>query len=264
MAYKQIVFSFENSKEVSLIYDGNYGAKGEKRAPKQKATPEQIAHQNQKNRERRVRHLIKENFTEEDYWVTLKYPAGTKKTLEELKKDFTSFTRKMRYRYTKTGQELKYIYRMEIGSRGGLHIHILINRIPDADLYIKNCWCGHAWMTSLYEEGGYENLAEYITKKPDDDIKGQLSVFPKEQQDELIRYNCSRNLRTPKPEVKEYTRRTVRETIEKIHSDRYMELATPGFYIDKDSIRTGINPFTGKSYLHYTEYRIRGGRPCST
>lgn len=264
MAYKQITFNFHNSREVSLIYDGNYGAKGEKRAPRQKATPEQIKKQNQKNRERRVRHLINYNFTDEDLWITLKYPAGTTKSLEELKKDFSSFIRKLRYRYKKHDSELKYIYRMEIGRKGGLHVHILINRITDADLYIKQSWCGHVWMTSLYEEGGHEKLAEYITKKPDDEIRGQMSIFSKEEQEDLIKYSPSRNLERPVPEVKEYSRRTVRDTIEKIQSGNYMELATPGFYIDKGSIYTGINPFTGKSYLHYTEYRIRGGRQCST
>ena len=264
MAYKQIVFNFENSREVDLYYNGNYGAKGEKRAPRQKATPDQIAYQNQKNRERRVRHLINYNFTDDDYWITLKYPAGTQKTVEEMKADLTSFIRKMRYRYKKRGEDLKYIYRMEIGTKGGLHVHILINRISDADLYIKQCWCGHVWLTSLYEEGGHEKLAEYITKKPDENIKGQLSIFSKEEREELIRYNTSRNLQKPVPEVKEFSRKTVRDTIEKIQSGNYMELATPGFYIDKSSIRTGINPFTGRSYLHYTEYRTKGGRTCNT
>ena len=257
MAYKQITFTFQNSREVSLIYNGNYGAKGEKRQKRQKATPEQIAKQNQRNRERRVRHLINENFTEEDYWVTLKYPAGTRKSIEELRDDFTKFCRKMRYRYKKAGEELKYIYRMEVGHKGGLHVHILLNRIEDTDLYIKQCWRGHPWMTTLYEEGGHEKLAEYITKKPDEEIQGQLELFPKEDREDLIRYGVSRNLKQPQPEIKEYSHRTVRKQIELIESGDYMRLATPGFYIDKNSICTGINPFTGHSYLHYTEYRVR-------
>ena len=257
MAYKQITFTFRNSREVSLFYDGRYGARGEKRAPKRKATPEQIQKQNQHNRERTVRHYINENFTEEDYWVTLKYPAGTKKSVPEMREDFTKFCRKMRYRYKKAGEEFKYIYRMEVGRKGGLHVHILLNRIENTDLYIKDCWIGHPWITTLYDEGGQEKLAEYITKKPDDEIKGQLSFFPEEEREDLVRYGVSRNLRKPVPEVKEYSRKTVKKEIELIESGDYMKLATPGFYIDKNSIRIGVNPYTGRSYLHYTERRIR-------
>ncbi len=261
MAYQQLVFDFDNSREVSYIYAGRYGAKGDKRGPKTSPTPEQIARQNQRNRENRVRRLIKANFIPKDLWATLKYPAGTKKSIEEMKVDFNKFLRKMRYRYKKNGAEFKYIYRMEVGKNGGLHIHILLNRINDTDLYIRQCWdCGHAWYTHLYEEGGYDALADYITKKPDDQVKGQISLFPKEQQDDLIRYNCSRNLIHPEPEVKEYSRHTVKKIVEKIESGDYAEIATPGYWIDKNTIRTGINPVTGMSYIHYTEYRI-GGPP---
>ena len=257
MAYIQATFEFSDCNDINITYKGNYGAKGERRQPKRKATSEQIEKQNQRNRENRVRRLINQNFTKEDYWVTLKYPAGTKKTVKEMKADFTKFTRKMRYRYQKAAVDFKYIYRMEIGKNGGLHIHLLCNRIEKTDLFIQKCWQGHAWITTLYEEGGYQKLAEYIVKKPDDAIKGQLSLFPEEDRNDLIHYGTSRNMEKPVPTVKEYSRRTVRAIKEKIESGDYMDLATPGFYIDTNTIQTGINPFTGESYIHYLEYRIR-------
>ena len=281
MAYIQATFEFSDCNDINITYKGNYGAKGERRQPRKKATSEQIEKQNQRNRENRVRRLINQNFTNEDYWVTLKYPAGTKKTVKEMKADFTKFTRKMRYRYQKAAVDFKYIYRMEVGKNGGLHIHLLCNRIEETDLFIQKCWQGHAWITTLYEEGGYQKLAEYgikryavcdlpsahhkrygtldnyIVKKPDDAIKGQLSLFPEEDREDLIHYGTSRNMEKPVPIVKEYSRRTVRAIKEKIESGYYMDLATPGFYIDKNTIQTGVNPFTGESYIHYLEYRIR-------
>lgn len=257
MAYIQATFEFTDSNDVNITYKGNYGAKGEKRSPRRKATSLQIEKQNQKNRENRVRRLINQNFTTEDLWITLKYPKGTKKSVKELKADFARFARKMRYRYKKARADFKYIYRMEIGKNGGLHVHLLCNRIEKTDLFIKECWIGHAWFTTLYEEGGYSKLAEYIVKKPDDAIKGQLSFFPEEDRADLIHYSTSRNLEKPVPKIKEYSRRTVKNIVDKIESGDYMKLATPGYYIDKESIVTGINPITGESYIHYIEYRVR-------
>lgn len=39
MAYRQYEWIFDNSIETDIVYAGNYGAKGEKRAPRRKATP---------------------------------------------------------------------------------------------------------------------------------------------------------------------------------------------------------------------------------
>ncbi len=257
MYYEQLTI-FSDAIEHDIGYAGKYGAKGEKRAPKQKPTPEQIEKQNQKNRETRLKRLIHHNFTPEDLWVTLKYPKGTRKSVKELKKDFTGFIRRLSYQYKKRGVSLKWVARKEIGARGGLHVHILVNRIPkeDTDLIIRKAWGNPIWHTTLFSQGGYEALAEYITKKPSGQVKGQLSLFPEDEQDELISYSRSRNLEEPKTERKEYSRRTVKKIIEALQSGDYMACATKGHYIDKDSIRIGVNPFTGLSYIHYAEYRL--------
>ena len=66
MAYRYKKYTFRYSIEHEIRFKGDYGGKGEKRAPRIKATPEQIAKQNQKNREIRVRRKIKENFEVEE------------------------------------------------------------------------------------------------------------------------------------------------------------------------------------------------------
>ncbi len=253
MAYWLDTFRFPGSIEYEYKWAGNYGAKGEKRRPKVKATPEQIKKQNQLNREKKIRRLIKDNFIPNDLWVTLKYPAGKRKPIWEIEKDVKNFLERLRYRYKKRKHILKYIIRMEIGKKGGIHIHILVPRIrgEDTDLLIQEAWtCGRANFVSIYEYGGYEKLASYIVKQPDEEVEGQLELFPEEERKKLVKYSCSRNLKRPVPERKYYRRWTVKRLIEEGPKP------TPGYYIDKSSIRAGVNPFTGMSYLHYTEVKV--------
>ena len=115
--------------------------RGEKRAPHKKATPDQIAKQNAANKVKRVRRIILLNFHPWDMWLTLKYPRGTRKTSKEVLDDVKEWTDKLRPKYRKVGEELKWIRRIEIGRYGGIHVHILVNRprnIKDPDLVFKN------------------------------------------------------------------------------------------------------------------------------
>lgn len=257
--YVQKTFFFEDSTEYEYKFVGKYGAKGEKRQKKEKATPEQIRRQNQWNRQTKVRRMIKANFRPGDYWMTLRYGKGHRPPLAQVKKDFKNFRECLRRRYKKAGVELKYIYRMEVGKNGGIHIHFLVNaeeKIPAS--VINTLWQSvqgttSIYYTHIYEDGDYEDLADYITKQPSKEIRGQLSLFPEKEQDDLIRYNCSRNLVTVEPEVRKRTHWTMRKLI-----DRGPE-PTPGYYIVKESIRQGINRVTGYSYLYYTERRKGGG-----
>ena len=75
-------------------------------------------------------------------------------------------------------------------------------------------------------------------------------MFEEKEQKKLLKISTSRNLIRPEPEKKEYHRLTMKKIL--------LEgpVATPGYYIDKDSIVSGINPFTGLSYLKYTEIRL--------
>lgn len=255
MAYRRDKYVFDNSIEYEYKYKGRYGAPGEKRGKKKKPTPEQIARQNQTNRENRLRRRIKHNFYPDDLWVTLKYPKGTRKPLGEVKKDFTRFIRRMRRWYKKRGAALKYVYRIEIGRQGGIHIHILINRIrgdPAVELLLEDAWDpGPVYRTSIKEYGGYRKLAAYIVKRPDEEIWKQLSLFPVAEQKQLCEYNCSRNLKEPRPQQSTASHWTMRRLLENGPKP------TPGYYIDKDSITCGVNPYTGMSYYRYTEVRIR-------
>ena len=87
--------------EIEEKHTGKYGARGQAREKKRKATPEEIKKHNQWKRERDVRRLIKWNFRERDYWITLTYPKDYRPTWEEMKDHAGKLVRKMREKYKK-------------------------------------------------------------------------------------------------------------------------------------------------------------------
>lgn len=255
MAHRHDVYRYGKYIEHEIKYNGRYGAKGEKRAPRKKATPEQIQKQNQYNKEKKVLRKIRCNFEAGDLWVTLKLPKGTRMRPEEVLKLRDRFFRMLKTRYKKQQAEMKYMYRIEIGERGGIHIHVLLNRLPGIIESISEIWKhltgGHVNYTALYEEGGFKELAAYLVKKNKEKLTGQLTLFGNEEERKLLsRYGCSRNLKMPEKETHEYRRRTVRKLLE------HGPTPTEGYYIDQDSIRCGVNPYTGKTYFYYTEIKL--------
>lgn len=248
-----------NHIEHEYKYPGHYGARGEKREKKKKATPEQMAKQNQANREARYRRLLRKNFYPGDYWVTLKYKRGTRKSFPEFRRDIQKFLRILRREYKASGGSLKFVYRLEVGRYGGLHAHMVINRLAGkayTDLIIRDAWqqvesAGSIDYTTIREQGGFKKLAEYITKQPRGEIAGQMCLFSAQEQKRLVAVSSSRNLERPKPERREYRHWTMRRILEEGPKP------TPGYYIDRDSIWAGKNRFTGYSYYKYTEVRIR-------
>ena len=270
MAYRKKIYRFRDSNEYEFTFKGRHGAKGEKRARKKKPTKEQVKRQNQTNRVIRTRRIIKANFTQGDLWCCLKYPKGFRLAVEEVKKDLKKFLNMLRKGYRDKGRQLKFIYRMEVGSRGGIHVHILVNRIWNAqtDVILLKAWekvlelrkipdksrRGLLDYKSIYDSGGYQGLAEYIAKRPEEDSEEyrQLSLFAPAQQKQLLGISSSRNLIRPEPQVKDVKHFTMRAIIENGPKPQ------KGYCIDRDSIVSGVNPHTGLSYLKYTEVRIRG------
>lgn len=256
MAYEQITFDCGQSVDYEIRFKGNYGAKGEKRAPRRKATPEQMAKQNQWKKETHMHRLLRNNFNTEDHLFTLKWRKGARPSLDEVLKTWKNFADSMRNAYKKYKLPWKWVHRIELGKHGGRHIHIIMNHIDGVDMtaLVQSKWkAGHINCTPLYEEGNFKDLAEYMTKLPTEEIEGQLSLFETEEQKAFRKYSHSRNLKEPEVKKKPYKRRTLRKILACGPEQR------KGWYIDKASIVMGVNPYTGYSYIHYTEYRIRHG-----
>lgn len=252
MSYKVDKWVFQNLIEWEYKYVGWYGAKGEKRAPKQKRTPEAIAKQNLYNKQKTVRHLLNANFQKGDYWTTLTYERGTTLPIGEVAHDVQLFIDRLKRFYKKTGEACKFIYRLEIGANGGIHAHIVLNRIEGLDLAIQDKWPHGFTHTELLDNGPYEQLAEYIVKPPTDQQGKLLTALGLSKKDEkrLIKYSCSRNLIRPEPETYEVKNHTMR----KIYNSDLVP--TDGYFIDRDSIQRGVNEWNGMSFLKYREHRL--------
>lgn len=241
--YVKKIYDLGWVKEISKYYPGNYGAPGVKRGPKRKRTPEDIERQNKTNREKKVQRLILANFHEGDWHLVLKYKKELRPgSMAEAKKQVQKFLADMRKAYKKAGYQFKYIYVTERGKQGACHHHLIIEDIAEPDLNTKKMVMKHWQYGSkafipLYEDGEFENLAEYIVKKETkEDAEG-------------CTYSRSRNLIVPEPQR------------EIIHRRRWQREPKPekGWYIVPDSLVNGENPVTGYPYQHYIMRKIDPG-----
>ncbi|MBE5910915.1 rolling circle replication-associated protein [Pseudobutyrivibrio sp.] len=257
MAYIKDTYTFTDSIEVDIKFAGRYGAKGETRNKRKNVTPEVIQKQNQRNREIKYRRTIKANFKKGDLWVTFTYPGGTRLTMSQVKKDIKNLTDNVRKHYKKRDTDFKWIKRIEIGRNGGVHVHMLINRLrgdPSTEEIISGYWKvgrAHFEIFNGASEDAHK-IADYVTKQLTDGQKKKAEEqgLPLK---EMTSISTSKNLVRPVPVRKKYARRTVRRIIE--------NGPTPhkGFVIDKNSLVFGENPFTGLSYCKYIEIRADGG-----
>ena len=95
--YVRKIFDMGWVKQIEKYYPGNYGAPGKKRGPKQKRTPEDIARQNQRNREKKVQRIILANFKEGDWHLVLGYKKELRPgSFKEAKKQVRKFLTDMR------------------------------------------------------------------------------------------------------------------------------------------------------------------------
>lgn len=234
---KRKIFKFGKSIEVDEYIDGRFGARGEKRKEKKKVTPEQVKKQNQFNRTRKCRRLMKQNFKEGDlYWTFTFQVAKRPRCMLEAKIIWSRLQRKIRDICKREGKGFKWIIRIEKGSRGAFHMHLVMNAI-EKPRAIAKLWeeYGHAHLEYMYEEGGFAELAAYLTK-------------PEEEGEETY-YSRSRNLTEPEPEIE----------LVKEEFDTSGDIEIPqGYYLDKSSLINGHNPVTGYPFRHYTLVKIRG------
>lgn len=234
---KRLLYDLGLMMEVDEYWDGRYGARGEKRKEKRNVTPEQVRRQNQFNRTRRLRRRMRANFAEGDLYWTFTFSKDRRpESMQEAREIWTWFQRKLREMCKKQKRQFKWVIRIERGSRGALHIHLVMNAV-DKPKEIAKLWTayGHARLEYLYQEGGFADLAAYLTK-------------PEEQGEETY-YSHSRNLPIPVP---------LKEMIRMSLSDKDTIDVPEGYYLDKSSLIEGVNPVTGYPYRHYTLIKIRG------
>ena len=231
--------AFPNAIEVFEYHSAKYGAPGQARQPKKEVTPEMIAKRNQYNKERLCRWRLRTYFDINDYFVLLTFQKDKRpENMEEAVQIFgKKFIKKLREIFRKEGHELRWIRNIEVGTKNAWHIHMVVNRIPDIDLYLRKCWgFGKVVCQLLYEKGEFAELAAYLTKSEKTDSRLKEAS-----------YSTSRNMPLPDPEVKKYTRWKT-----------WKDVKVPdGYYLDKNSFHEGINPFTGYKFRLYTLLKMR-------
>lgn len=253
MSVTKTTMKFKNVWEVAEYHTAKYGAPGQKRQKKKKPTPEMMAKRNQYNRERLTRWRLLQYFAANDYFVTLTFGKKERPPdMETAKQLFRDFYMEVKKQYKKRGHEVRWIRNIEVGTRNAWHIHLVINRIPDTDIIIREAWPhGKVVNQLLYEKGEFRELAAYITKTPKTDSSLRETD-----------YSTSRNMPLPEPEKKVYkhwgTWKAFEEPKDREAVDTDYNVRIPkGFYLDKNSYHEGINPFTGYKYRTYTLIRLR-------
>lgn len=243
MPYIEDTYHLKHTIEVEKKHTGKYGAPGQKRRKKRKATKEEIQKQNQRNAEKKLRRIINANFEPNDLHIVLTYKKDERLTPGESKKELRNFFDRVRRAYRNYSTELKYIVCTEYENKA-IHHHIIINDLVKGTMtttkIIRQAWLrGRPKFTLLDDTGDYKDLAEYI-------IKETSETFRKEGNPNKTRYSCSRNLIRPIPERKIVTAKTFAKDPK----------PKKGYYIDKNSVYEGINPVTGFRYQYYTMVRI--------
>ncbi len=240
--YVKTTCRIRDKVEVSKHYHANSGAPGQKREPRKDPTPEEMAKQNHWRRCRDLRRLIELNFEEGDWHVTLTCEKDKRPTMEEAPGVIRKFLGKLKRDFKKQEWELKYVITCEVGDRGAVHWHMIVNNChndaTDTAKLIREAWKrGRPYFSALDESGDYERLADYMVKQAAQRIdKGETA--------EKMSYSRSRNLKKPV------------ERKEKIRAGGWKkEPKVPeGWEIVQGSLINETNKWTG---LPYQKYVIR-------
>lgn len=223
--------------EVSKYYSVRWHCKGEKREAKEKESSDSQRRINQRRAATTLRRLMNTNFKDGDLLVRLDFQKAKPDGSEQMQELMAKAIRKLRAEAKKQGIELKYIYVKEIGPRGSRHVHMMLSKI-DSDM-LRNCWPhGGIHIDPLISNGQYAKIADYFIKYAEktEETEGQLIGK---------RWYASRNLIKPK-----ITRKV-------ISANKFSKDAKPkkGYYVESDSVRSGISGLTGYEYFTYTMIR---------
>lgn len=238
MAYIQEIVKAGKTIEIHKYYSHKYKSKKTVRQQKMNDTKEAQERINYKRKEKKLTRILNTNFIPNDYHIVLNYEVENRpETVECMKADIRNFLKKLRREYKKHSKELKYVHVPERGKKGALHHHLVINKIDPTIL--SNCWTkGRVNIHLLDRTGQYRKLAAYLLK---------YTKSNKEDAKKLGKsWNPSRNLKKPviiKKIISKHDFFKTEVTIPKKYSN---------YYVDKETIFSGIHQETGYQYFTYT------------
>lgn len=139
-----------------------------KRAAKRK---EQQDKYNDKKSQKHIERLINENFSNNDYWVTLTFDEeNLPGDIKEARKKFNNYIARINYERKKRGLSgtSRYVYCIEYGTEDNLryHIHMVIDGELGMDAVIsKWCYGKKKIETMEADDNGFAGISRYITKQ---------------------------------------------------------------------------------------------------
>lgn len=231
--------------EVEQVHSSMIG-RHNSRSKKGEPSAEAVKRNNRRRRAKELRRRIDANFVPGDIYMTLTYKKGTEKTLKDVKHDLSGFLRRLRYRYKKDGQELRYIAVVGIKSP---HVHIIINSMDEINYMkeIPKIWQnGFVDIKPLYMDGRYMALAEYLIKHKDENEK-KLGISLEGER----AYIASRNLKIPRKRVVRINERTILRKVK----------VPTGYHLDMNmDLDQGVCKDTGYHYRYFMLIRTERKR----
>lgn len=215
---------------------------GGKRKEKKNPTADEVLEINKKMAEMNLAIKLNYNFEPGDLHLSLTYRKPP--TNEEAHKALDYAIRKFREELKKQNVVLKAIYATEYRNKH-LHHHIVMSKI-DIEV-VREIWkkYGNIIRVSILDESrDYRALAHYIIKETEKTFRNP-EAFAKR------RYSCTRSIVTPTPR--------------KVDADPSEICEEPkpekGYYIEKNSIFKGCNPFSGQPYVVYVQVALDAQQP---
>lgn len=243
-SYKEIEW-FEYSEE-------EQEAVRQSRKTRSRASPPKIKKMNDSNSRKHFRWLLFNNFGQNDYCVHLTFDEDhLKKGIDDCKREFGNYIKRLKRLYTKHELVLKYLYVAEGTDDGSrFHYHLIINGgIPRDD--VERLWkCGERTncdRLQLDKDGTLTALSEYLMKSQSTKKKCERC------------WNGSHNLKRPDvtTDDNKVSRRTMRKIQDAARNDEVqmiMNRIYPKFKIIDYEI--GQNPVTGRDYARFRMVRL--------
>lgn len=217
---------------------------GVSKEPVSQKTATEIREANMRQAARKLSRKINANFRPGDWHITLTYSRDKRPDAGTAQKNINSFIAKMRDRFRRRVEPLKYIVVTEYKKKA-IHHHLIINQINDGKKttveMAREAWrgMGNLKMVPLYEDGEYQRLADYLVKETEETFRDDGTPFRQ-------RYSCSRNLINPKPKKRMVKAKEWKEEPK----------PRPGYYIIPETLYNGHDRL-GFPYQRYVMVKIK-------
>lgn len=235
MPVREKKYKCGNYLEINIYHISKKEQKKSRKRKKKESRKEQ-KNLNDKNAKKNFRRLLNANFDNNDYVLHGTFNKEFRpKNEDELRKYVTNYLARVKRRRKKLGlPELKYVYVIEMGERGAIHVHIVMSggNVEGYRNIVEDLWKGgrvNADRLQL-DEFGLKDLASYLTKDP----KGKK------------RWSSSRNLIHPEPLINDYkySYRKLWELATNQGERTMIEKLYPGYTLS--SYESGENEITGR------------------